>query len=112
MLRGGSKNAKFDNDVIENIIKRMETVLKTPEQKLVEQGMEFQPNSPEDNMFFIAKGKCTVRIKDKFEDRYEEKIVNVLGPGDHFGEVGMLYSCPRSSTVISENYITCSKISR
>jgi CRP-like cAMP-binding protein len=38
--------------------------------------------------------------------------VNTLGSGDHFGEIGMLYNCPRSATVISENYITCSKISR
>ena len=31
LLYGGPSNLKHDNDVLENIIKRMETVLKTPE---------------------------------------------------------------------------------
>mmetsp|Transcript_4558 Transcript_4558/g.6900 ORF Transcript_4558/g.6900 Transcript_4558/m.6900 type:complete len:206 (+) Transcript_4558:1529-2146(+) len=101
---------KHNSEVVENIIKRMETDLKTPEQKLVEQDASVE--AAIDHMFFIAKGKCKVIIRDKFEDRYEEKLVNQLGPGDHFGEIALLYSCPRSSSVISENYITCSKISR
>jgi len=112
MVKDKEDNKNYATEVIENIIKRMETDLKTPEQKLVEQDQEIEPLSPHDQMFFIAKGKCKVVIRDKFEDRYEEKIVNVLGPGDHFGEIAMLYSCPRSATVVSENYITCSKISR
>ena len=63
-------------------------------------------------MFFIARGKCQVRVRDKFEDRFEEKVANVLGPGMHFGEIGMIFGCPRSATVISLNYITCSSINK
>ena len=35
-----------------------------------------------------------------------------LQSGDHFGEVGFLIECPRSATVKSENYLTCSRINR
>jgi hypothetical protein len=36
-------------------------------------------------MYFIAKGKCEVKIRDKFNDRYEEKVARILSAGDHFG---------------------------
>ena len=63
-------------------------------------------------MFFIAKGKCKVVVRDKFVDRFESKIVNVLGSGQHFGEIAMMYGCPRSASVVSLNYCTCSTINR
>jgi CRP-like cAMP-binding protein len=63
-------------------------------------------------MFFLAKGSCNVLIKDKFDERFEEKLVGTITPGMHFGEIGLLYGCPRSATVISSNYCTCSSINR
>jgi hypothetical protein len=36
-------------------------------------------------MFFIAKGDCFVRIRDKLEDGHEEIKHASLLPGDHFG---------------------------
>lgn len=99
-------------------------MLKTPEYIFCHQDeLRTEKN---DFMYFIAKGKCEVRIRDKFNDRYEEKVARILTVGDHFGvsslnfilylfiyqEIGMLYRCNRSATVISKNYCTCAEIGR
>lgn len=66
-------------------------------------------------MYFIAKGKCRVEIKDKFIERSETYLIpKILEPGDHFGEISMLYNCKRSASVSVERsyYLTCAKISR
>ena len=88
----------------------METVLKTPETYLCNQDEAITASN--DFIYFIAKGKCDVIIKDKFQDRFEEKVVRTLEPGQHFGEISMLYKCKRSASVISKNYCTCAKINR
>ena len=49
----------------------METVLNTPEYVLCKQDDPITPNN--DDLYFIAKGRCKVMIKDKFRDRFEEK---------------------------------------
>ena len=61
----------------------METVLQTPETILCMQDEEL--NNENDVIYFISKGKCKVTVKDKFNDRYEEKEVRILNPGMHFG---------------------------
>jgi len=71
------------NEVINTIVKRMETILMTPESILCQQDEELSPEN--DFIYFISKGKCKVTIKDKFTDRYEEKEVRILEPGMHFG---------------------------
>ena len=88
----------------------MDTVLNTPEYVLCKQDEEISPEN--DEIYFIAKGKCKVLVRDKFTDRFEEKLVRTLEAGAHFGEIGMLYHCHRSATVISINYCTCAKINR
>jgi len=110
LLKHGKEHVNFDNEVINNIVKRMDTVLKTPETVLCKQDEELTKEN--DEIYFIAKGKCKVSIRDKFSDRFEEKIVRVLDPGMHFGEISMLYQCKRSATVIASNYCTCAKINR
>ena len=69
-------NALYDQDVLTNIVKRMETVLKMPEEYLCTQNEELataeqKRNQERDNdhVYFIAKGKCQVTIKDTFKDR-------------------------------------------
>lgn len=60
----------------------------------------------------MAKGKCEVKIADRFEDRIEEKSVGFLGMGSHFGEISMVFQCKRTASVVASNYITCASISR
>jgi hypothetical protein len=51
-------------------------MLKTPEYIFCHQD-ELRTDE-NDFMYFIAKGKCEVKIKDKFNDRYEYKVARIL----------------------------------
>jgi CRP-like cAMP-binding protein len=53
--------------------------------------------------FVIAKGSASVTVGG------ETKAV--LGPGDHFGEIGLLYDQPRSATVIAKTDLRCYALS-
>lgn len=55
-------------------------------------------------MYFIARGDCLVNIRE--HDRKEKIAVRVLCPGDHFGEISLLYNCPRTASIQSRNYNT------
>ena len=49
--------------------------------------------------FIIAEGSASVAVGG------EKKTV--LGPGDHFGEIGLFYDEPRSATVTAETDLRC-----
>ena len=90
----------------------METILKIPESPICTQDEEIVEGQ-NDEMFFIAKGKCSVFVMDKFpNERYESKLVRILDPGCHFGEIAQLYNTKRTATVVARNYLTCAKITR
>ena len=36
---------------------------------------------------------------------------NILTEGDHFGEISLIYGCPRTATVISRNFSTLGSLS-
>lgn len=55
-------------------------------------------------MYFIMQGDCTVSLID--ENREEHIAVALLTEGSHFGEIGLIYGCERTATVISRNYNT------
>ena len=65
-----------------------------------------------DHMYFIAKGDCFVLVKDRLQDGVEEIKHRSLLPGDHFGEISLLYGCPRSASVVANNYCTMAKLSK
>lgn len=88
----------------------METLLKTPEDIMVKQNIK--PSDDECLLYLIAKGRCQVYVADKFKERSEEKIVRELQPGDHFGEISMIYGCQRSATVKAYDYCTCATLSK
>ena len=58
----------------------METHLQTPESELCSQDHQNAKLS-DDKIYFIAKGKCEVKVKDRFEDRIEAASVGVLQAG-------------------------------
>ena len=49
--------------------------------------------------FLIAEGIAAVTVGDEARAR--------LGPGDHFGEIALLYDVPRSATVAAETDLRC-----
>lgn len=61
-------------------------------------------------MYFIEKGECIVKVKDKKKLRNAEKVVRYLYPSDYFGEIAMIYKERRSTSVSSNNYTSMGKI--
>jgi CRP-like cAMP-binding protein len=52
-----------------------------------------------------------VYVQDKVGLESGVRLVRRLHPGDHFGEIAVLYNCPRSATVLADNYSTLAKLS-
>ena len=104
------ENESHNQEVITNIVKRMETLLKIPEAPLCIQEEEITPAN--DAMFFIAKGKCSVFVKDVINERNEKHLVRILEPGSHFGEISLVFRTKRTATVIAKYYLTCAKLDR
>ncbi len=78
-------------------------------------GVEYTPNQiifcefePGYEFYFIQKGR--VKISKIINDR--EKTVDVLGPGDVFGEMAILEEEPRSATVIAIDNVRVLKFHR
>ena len=61
-------------------------------------------------MYFIEKGDCTVKVKDKKKLRNLEKVVRQLQPSDYFGEIAMIYKERRSTSVSSNNFSSLGRI--
>lgn len=40
------------------------------------------------------------------DNRQEHLAYNFLTEGSHFGEIGMLFKCKRTASVVSRNYTT------
>ena len=59
-------------------------------------------------MFFVIKGTCTVKVRS--EASKDPPVIRTLWKGAHFGEIHLLYRCPRSATVTSTNYNTLARL--
>ena len=84
------------------IVSKLSTVLSQPELVIIKQDDE------PDNMYFISSGDCAVNIRNV--DREELVAVRLLVEGDHFGEIGVVYGCRRTASVISRNYNTMASL--
>lgn len=61
-----------------------------------------------DYLFVIEKGNldCVINING------EDKVVKVVSAGDVFGELALLYNCPRAANVIAKDSCVCWKLDR
>ena len=84
------------------VVRKLEISLKGPEDIIIKQDDESY------DIFFIAKGDNFVSIKDTQKKEYPN--FKKLVPGDHFGEISLIYQCPRSATVMSGNYCTYARL--
>jgi CRP-like cAMP-binding protein len=50
-----------------------------------------------DKFYLIRKGQCEVRIAEG----QHQRVINILGEGDFFGEMALLMGDPRSATVVT-----------
>ena len=58
----------------------------------------FQEGTVGDTLFVIKKG--SVRVS-KLDDGKQEKVLAILNPGDHFGEIALVDHQTRSATIIA-----------
>ena len=58
----------------------------------------FKEGAIGDSLYIVKTG--SVRVT-KTEDGDEEKVLAILNPGDHFGEIALVDKHPRSATVIA-----------
>jgi CRP-like cAMP-binding protein len=100
LLAGQSKV----DQTIRFLVMKLVTVLSVPEDVF------FRQDEESNDMYFIAKGECMVSIRDN--NKKEHKNFKILRPGDHFGELSLIYGCRRTATVTSRNYSTLGKISK
>eukprot|EP00347_Sterkiella_histriomuscorum_P000014 403377514 len=92
--------------MLEHIVDNLEVTMREPENEIIKQGSdecEF--------MYFVQKGKCNVVVQDKIGLDSGSKRVRQLYPGDHFGEVGLIYNCRRTASVVAGNYCTLGQMS-
>jgi CRP/FNR family cyclic AMP-dependent transcriptional regulator len=53
---------------------------------------------PTDSLYIVIAGRTKVQMAD---DEGKEVILSVLGPGDFFGEMGLLDGAPRAASVVT-----------
>ncbi len=75
---------------VENLARQSTVVDVAPGEAVVRQG------APADALFLIESG--TLNVKSHDEANHEVELAS-LGPGDFFGEIGLLQSIPRTATV-------------
>jgi CRP-like cAMP-binding protein len=60
------------------------------------------------DIFFIAKGTVLINFTDTTNNSYDN--FRSLNPGDHFGEIGIVYSCLRTASAITNDYCTFARL--
>ena len=64
---------------------------------------------PTDSLYIVIAGRIKVQMSD---DEGKEVILSVLGPGDFFGEMGLIDGAPRAASVVTLEqceFVTVSK---
>lgn len=87
----------------------METVLMAMQEKNFEKGQTvINEGEDGDYLFVIEKGSldCIKSIEG------EQKVVKTCSPGDVFGELALLYNCPRAASVVAKEVCVCWQLDR
>lgn len=108
-MDGGQRRA---NAFLDSILMGLGNSLSEPEEPVVKQDDTMDGGGDEDvamAMYFIkGGGSCRIKVRDHMgREKFEPHI---LGEGDHFGEVALIYNCRRSATVISSDYNTFARL--
>lgn len=83
-------NALDDKD-LQTVIMAMEEKNLPPKTRIIQQGDDG------DSLYVIESGEADCYKKFKGEDK--EKVVKTCQAGDYFGELALLYNCPRAASV-------------
>jgi len=101
-LRKSFMFSNLEDKDMEVVIMAMKEVDFEKDKKVIEEG------ESGDYLFVIETGSldCTKSIDG------EEKVVRSVNPGDVFGELALLYNCPRAATVIAKEACICWQLDR
>lgn len=100
----GKNNARDGegSDFVSLFVRRLLIQLNGPEEIIFSQGDRCK------DIYFIAKGGASVSIQDTQNNSFSN--FRSLDPGDHFGEIAVIYNCPRTAKIGSSGYCTFAKL--
>lgn len=101
------------NSFLDSILMGLGNSLSDPEEAVVKQDdLMDGPDEDLDLAMYFVKGGGHCRIKVRDHMGREKYLATLLGDGDHFGEVALIYDCRRSATVISCDYNTFARLEK
>ena len=86
------------------LLSRMGTFLTSPEEEIFKQGDDSE------EIFYIIQGDCVLNITE--HDLKTNNAVKLMVEGDHIGEIGIIYKCKRTASVVSRNYNVMSRLGK
>lgn len=98
----------LEPDALATVIGAMQLCSAEPDQLVIRQGDDG------DFLFIIEDGllECYKRWRDVQSGEEVEALVASCGPGDAFGELALLYNCPRAASVIAREASLLWKLDR
>ena len=60
----------------------------------------------EDIFYILAQGRARITVRGGVSDEEEERELRVLGPGEYFGEMGLIQNFPRAASVTTLTDVT------
>eukprot|EP00746_Dinoflagellata_sp_MGD_P166233 gnl/MRDRNA2_/MRDRNA2_95986_c0_seq1.p1 gnl/MRDRNA2_/MRDRNA2_95986_c0~~gnl/MRDRNA2_/MRDRNA2_95986_c0_seq1.p1 ORF type:complete len:390 (-),score=140.98 gnl/MRDRNA2_/MRDRNA2_95986_c0_seq1:144-1313(-) len=82
--------------------KELDIVINAMEEKKLEPGTRIIHQDGDGDCLYVVESGSVECFK-RFEKDGEEKMVKSLGEGDAFGELALLYNCPRAASVQSKD---------
>jgi len=76
------------------VIEALQNIKKSPGDKVIVEGEDG------DCLYIVDKGK--LKCTKVFKGNTEPTFLKNYGPGDAFGELALLYNCPRAATIIAD----------
>lgn len=97
-------NGDLRFEIMTELIKNLQPLIVLPEQEVIKQGDAAK------FIIFVSTGQCHVSITNHMRNKV--KSVTIIGEGEFFGEVSVIYNCPATATVTSLLYSICASIEK
>ncbi|XP_074717264.1 cGMP-dependent protein kinase 2-like isoform X2 [Strix uralensis] len=92
----------LSNTHLHKLLDAMEECTFAPGHVIIQEGDEGE------NFYIILKGE--VRVSQRVDG--QEKLLRVLGPGEHFGELSLLQNSPRTASCRAQGHVTCITVTK
>lgn len=92
------------DQILNSLVSLMATEFMRPEENIVKENEEAQ------KFYFVIQGDCLLNIRDEKNDLHTAQ--KLLIEGNYFGEIGLIYKCPRTADISAKNYVTVSSIQK